>query len=79
MLWDDHHQTRLRVIHIDMLEVVLIDRRGRGCEWQVRDQSSNTFMAGREKTRQAARYAGNRALFQLLAIDPKLIDLKGPM
>jgi len=62
-----------------VLEVVLIDRRGRGWEWQVRDQSGNTFMAGREKTRQAARYAGNRALFQLLAIDPKLIDLKGPM
>ena len=52
---------------------------GHGWEWQVREQSGNTFMAGREKTRQAARYAGNRALFQLLAIDPKLIDLKGPM
>jgi hypothetical protein len=62
-----------------VLEVFLIDRRGSGWKWQVRDQFGNTFMAGREKTRQAARYASNRALFQLLAIDPKLIDLKGPM
>jgi hypothetical protein len=58
-----------------MLEVVVIDRHRRGYEWRVRDQSGNTLMAGREKTRQAVKYAGHRALFQLLATNPKLIDL----
>jgi hypothetical protein len=61
-----------------MLEVVLIDRHRRGWEWQVRDQSGGTLIAGREKTRQAAKYASNRALFQLLATDPKIIDLEKP-
>ena len=61
-----------------MLEVVLIDRRRRGWEWHVRDQSGDTLVAGREKTRQAAKYAGDRALFQLLATDPKIIDLQKP-
>jgi hypothetical protein len=58
-----------------MLEVVVIDRHRRGCEWQVRDQFGNKLMVGREKTRRAATYAGHRALFQLLATNPKLIDL----
>jgi hypothetical protein len=61
-----------------MLEVVLIDRGRRGWEWQVRDNSGSSFMAGREKTRQAAKYAGERALFQLLITLPKLIDPQRP-
>jgi hypothetical protein len=61
-----------------MLEVILTDRGRRGWDWQVRDQSGKTVTAGREKTRQAAGYEGNRALFQLLASDPKIIDLRGP-
>lgn len=60
-----------------MLEVVLIERQGRSWEWQVRDQSGNMFMAGREMTRQAAKYAGTRALFQLLA-NPRIINLQRP-
>jgi hypothetical protein len=61
-----------------MLEVVLTERGRRGWEWQVRDQSGKALIAGREKTRQTAWYEGNRALFQLLASDPKIIDLRGP-
>jgi hypothetical protein len=61
-----------------MLEVVLIDRHRRGWEWQVRDQSGSTLVTGREKTRQAAKHAGDRALFQRLATDPKIIDLEKP-
>lgn len=61
-----------------MLEVVLIDRDRRGWEWQLRDHSGNTFMPGRERTRRAAKYAGERALFQLLAADPNLIGLQRP-
>jgi len=61
-----------------MLEVVLTDRGRRGWDWQIRDQSGKTVTAGREKTRQTAWYEGNRALFQLLATDPKIIDLRGP-
>jgi len=61
-----------------MLEVILTDRGRRGWEWQVRDQSGKALVAGREKTRQAAGHEGNQALFQLLATDPKIIDLRGP-
>ena len=61
-----------------MLEVVLINRRGRGWEWRVHDQFGNTVMSGREKTRQAAKYKGDRALFQLLLSNPKFVDQRRP-
>lgn len=59
-----------------MLEVVLTDRHRRGWEWDVRDPSGKILLAGREKNRRAAKYAGDRALFQLLVTDPKSIDLE---
>ena len=49
-----------------MFEVV-IGRRWAQWEWQVCDQAGTTIMWGWEKTREAARYKGNRALFLLLA------------
>ena len=59
-----------------LLEVVLIDRGRRGWDWQVRDQAGTVLHAGREKTRLAAKYTGERTLFQVLASDPKIIDLR---
>jgi hypothetical protein len=35
-------------------------------EWSVRDRSGKVMMAGREKSRAAARYQSGRALFLLL-------------
>jgi hypothetical protein len=49
-----------------MKEVIVIKRR-RAWEWQLRDQSGILVMGGRERTRPAARYQGYRALFMLLA------------
>jgi hypothetical protein len=58
-----------------MLEVVLIDRKRRGWEWQVRGPTGAVLMSGREKTRREAKYKGDRVLFQLLTTIPKLADL----
>lgn len=49
-----------------MKEVIVIKRR-RAWEWQLRDQSGILVMGGRERSRPAARYQGYRALFMLLA------------
>jgi hypothetical protein len=49
-----------------MKEVIVIKRR-RAWEWQLRDQGGILIMGGREKSRPAARYQGYRALFMLLA------------
>ncbi|MEO8317742.1 MAG: hypothetical protein ABI561_05405 [Bradyrhizobium sp.] len=49
-----------------MKEVIVIKRR-RAWEWQLRDQSGILVIGGRERTRPAARYQGYRALFMLLA------------
>ena len=49
-----------------MKEVIVIKRR-RAWEWQLRDQNGILIMGGREKSRPAARYQGYRALFMLLA------------
>jgi hypothetical protein len=49
-----------------MKEVIVIKRR-RAWEWQLRDQGGILIIGGREKTRPAARYQGYRALFMLLA------------
>jgi len=57
-----------------MKEVVVIKRR-RAWEWQLRDQSGILIMGGREKSRPAARYQGYRALFMLLATSWRLNDL----
>ncbi|GIQ75552.1 hypothetical protein BraRD5C2_39930 [Bradyrhizobium sp. RD5-C2] len=59
-----------------MLEVVLTDRHRRGYAWEVCDLSGKILLAEREKPRRAAKYAGDRAFFQLLATDPKSIDLE---
>jgi hypothetical protein len=60
-----------------MKEVIVIKRR-RTWEWQLRDQSGILIMGGREKSRPAARYQGYRALFTLLASSWRLSDLEAP-
>jgi hypothetical protein len=60
-----------------MKEVVVLKRR-RAWEWQLRDQSGILIMGGREKSRPAARYQGYRALFMLLATSWRLNDLEKP-
>jgi hypothetical protein len=59
-----------------MKEVIVIKRR-RAWEWQLRDQNGTLIMGGREKSRPAARYQGYRALFMQLATS-RLSDLETP-
>ena len=51
-----------------MLEVIIAKHSAMEWEWRVCDLAGTTIMWGWEKTREAARYRGNRALFLLLAI-----------
>ncbi len=60
-----------------MKEVIVVKRR-RGWEWQVRDQNGRLIMSGRERTRPAARYQAYRAFFMLLATSWRLTDLQAP-
>lgn len=60
-----------------MNEVIVIKRR-RAWEWQLRDQGGILIMGGREKSRPAARYQGYRALFMLLASSWRQSDLETP-
>ena len=53
-------------------------KRRRAWEWQLRGQSGILIMGGREKSRQAARYQGYRALFMLLASSWRVNDLEAP-
>jgi hypothetical protein len=50
-----------------VLEVLITERRPTKWEWRVCDRSGTTIMGGFERTRPAAKYRGNRALFLLLA------------
>ncbi len=50
-----------------MLEVVLTKRGRSGWEWRVLNSSGKAVMGGRESSRPAAKYQGERALFLLLA------------
>jgi hypothetical protein len=49
-----------------MLEVRLIDRARKGWDWEVFDESGIVLAHGRQKSRSAAKYQAERALFQLL-------------
>lgn len=57
-----------------MADVIVIRRR-RIWEWQVRDQHGGLIMRGRERSRPAARYQGYRTLFMMLAAGQQLVDL----
>jgi hypothetical protein len=57
-----------------MLEVVIIERRPTKWKWQVCYLEGTPIMSGWEKTREAARYRGDRALFLLLAAGRKPND-----
>ena len=50
-----------------MMEVTVTKRR-RSWEWRVHDDNGTLLMHGRERSRPAARYQGNRSLFLLLAV-----------
>ena len=60
-----------------MLEVVIIERRPTKWRWQVCNAAGTTIMSGWEKTRQAAKYQGDRALFLMLAASLKPNDASG--
>jgi len=53
-----------------MMEVTVTKRR-RSWEWRVHDHNGTLLMHGRERSRPAARYQGNRSLFMQLAIGRK--------
>lgn len=50
-----------------MMEVTVTKRR-RSWEWRLHDHNGTLLMHGRERSRPAARYQGNRSLFLLLAV-----------
>jgi hypothetical protein len=50
-----------------VLEVLITERGPTKWEWRVCDHHDTTIMGGFERTRPAAKYRGNRALFFLLA------------
>jgi hypothetical protein len=52
-------------LHGNPFEIDIAQKRLRW-EWCVRDRSGKVVMAGREKSRAAARYQSGRALFLLL-------------
>jgi len=54
-----------------MLEVNLIDRARKGWDWEVVQEPGIVLAHGRQKTRSAAKYQAERALFQLLTISWK--------
>ena len=49
----------------NLFEIAIAQKRMRW-EWSVRDRNGKVVMAGREKSRAAARYHSARALFLLL-------------
>ena len=49
----------------NLFEIAIVQRRMRW-DWSVRDRNGKVVMAGREKSRAAARYQSGRALFLLL-------------
>lgn len=52
---------------VGMYEVILTRRKRFGWRWQVCDQFGKIFADGFERTRPAAKYNGERALFFLLS------------
>jgi hypothetical protein len=56
----------MAIVAATMFELVVINRNQDKWEWQVRDSRGKTIMLGCEKTREAARYQVQRALFLLL-------------
>ena len=54
-----------------MFEMVIIEHRPTKWKWQVCNLEGTPIMSGWEKTREAARYQGYRALFLLLAASRK--------
>lgn len=50
-----------------VLEVLIAERGPTKWEWRVCDRHGTTIIGGFERTRPAANYRGNRALFLLLA------------
>jgi hypothetical protein len=50
-----------------MLQFELVDRTRKGWDWKVFYEPGVVLAHGRQKTRPAARYHAERALFQLLA------------
>ena len=54
-------------MHLDMFEVVIINRSPNRWEWLVYNRDGIPIMQGWGRTRAAAKYQGERALFILLA------------
>jgi hypothetical protein len=57
-----------------MFDLVIIKRGQTKWKWQVCNQSGKVIMFGTEKTREGARYRGQRALFVLLLSSSRKID-----
>ena len=61
-------QSRYGPYALEMFEVVIEKRSRVRWEWRVCDRAGRTLVYGWEETRNAARYRGERALFQLLLL-----------
>jgi hypothetical protein len=55
-------------ISFSMFEMVVEQRSQFRWEWRVCDRAGRTLVYGSEETRNAAKYRGERALFQLLLV-----------
>lgn len=60
-------------MRLDMFEVVIINRSPNRWEWLVYNRDGIPIVKGWERTRAAAKYQGERALFTLLASGWKTI------
>ena len=60
-------------MRLDMFEVVIINRSPNRREWLVYNRDGIPIVEGWERTRAAAKYQGERALFMLLASGWKTI------
>jgi hypothetical protein len=56
------------VLVVSMFEVVVEKRSQFRWEWRVCDRAGKALVCGWEETRNAAKYRGERALFQLLLV-----------
>jgi len=62
-------------LDFNLFEFVITPKRSRW-EWRLRDRSGKALMQGREKSRAAARYQSERALFLLLLASCRCYEVR---
>jgi hypothetical protein len=62
-------------LDFNLFEFVITPKRSRW-EWRLRDRTGKALMQGREKSRAAARYQSERALFLLLLASCRCCEVR---